>query len=84
MSHVFGNPLRPDEASAAVGEAMNAYWASFAATGDPNHDGAPANWPRFEPDEEGGDRRLQFAAETEVVRDFRQDECAFWGENAGI
>jgi para-nitrobenzyl esterase len=81
MSHVFGNPLDPDAASRAVGEAMNAYWATFAATGDPNHDGAPATWPAFEPGREGGERRLHLDADVDVVEHFRRDECAFWEEH---
>jgi para-nitrobenzyl esterase len=81
MSHVFGNPLEPDETSRAVGEAMNAYWATFAGTGDPNHDGAPATWPAFGSEEDGGDRRLQLAGDFAVVEDFRADQCAFWREH---
>jgi para-nitrobenzyl esterase len=77
MSHVFGNPIRPDEASRAVGEAMTTYWAAFAATGDPNDDDAPATWPTFEAGD-GGDRRLQLDGEFEVVEDFRADQCRFW------
>lgn len=85
MSHVFGNPLEPDEASQAVGEAMNAYWATFAATGDPNHDDAPATWPAFEPDGDGGEQRLQLDGDFEVIEDFREDECDFWRQNrAGL
>jgi para-nitrobenzyl esterase len=80
MSHVFGNPLRPDAASRAVGEAMNTYWATFAAAGDPNYDGAPATWPAFEEDR---DRRLQLDGDFDVVEDFRADECAFWRDHLG-
>jgi para-nitrobenzyl esterase len=42
ISHVFGTPYMEEEAAAEVADAMNAYWASFAATGDPNHADAPA------------------------------------------
>jgi para-nitrobenzyl esterase len=85
VSHVFGNPVEPDEASRAVGQAMNAYWAAFAATGNPNHDGAPAAWPNYEPEEAGGDRRLQLDEDFEVIDGFREDECTFWREHrAGL
>jgi para-nitrobenzyl esterase len=30
----------------AVGESMNAYWAAFARTGDPNGEGRP-KWPAY-------------------------------------
>ena len=35
---------RPPAEDIAIGEAMNAYWAAFAKTGDPNGAGRPA-WP---------------------------------------
>lgn len=78
MSHVFGNPVEPDETSQVVGDAMNAYWAAFAATGDPNHDGAPATWPAFEPNGAGGEQRLQLDGDFEVIDSFREEHCAFW------
>lgn len=81
MSHVFGNPLDPDETSRIVGEAMNTYWASFAATGDPNFEGAPATWPVFEPGGDGGEQRLQLDGDFEVIEDFREDRCAFWAQH---
>jgi para-nitrobenzyl esterase len=77
ISHVFGVPHlpMPDPESEAVAEAMNAYWARFAATGDPNGEGAPAEWPVFDPDD---DKRLQLDASWEVLEDFRAEECGFW------
>jgi carboxylesterase type B len=60
---------------------MNAYWARFAETGDPNWEGAPATWPQFDAD---NDERLQLDPEWEVLEDFRAEECAFWrGYNGG-
>ena len=59
---------------------MNAYWTHFAETGDPNYDGAPAQWPRFEPDENDDDQRIQFDPGFEILDSFRKEECAFWRE----
>ena len=51
-----GRPMREDGADPlypvsaedeAVAQTVNAYWATFARTGDPNGPGLPA-WPRFE------------------------------------
>lgn len=83
ISHVFGTPHlpMPDAQSEAVAEAMNGYWARFAATGDPNGDGAPAQWPSFEQD---ADQRLHLAPGFAVLQDFRAGECAFWRAYAGV
>lgn len=83
MSHVFGNPLpgeAPDPESQRVADAMNAYWARFAATGDPNGADAPAEWPIFATD---ADERLQLDPGFEVITDFRAEECAFWRRYSG-
>ena len=75
IGHVFGSPYMPDADSQKVSDAMNAYWAQFARTGDPNFMGAPAAWPRVEP---GTDVRLQLDSGFEVLSDFRKPECEFW------
>jgi|CZKU01.1.fsa_nt_gi para-nitrobenzyl esterase len=80
VSHVFGDPVdgKTDSASQAVSDAMNAYWARFASTGDPNASSAPAVWPAFAPDASDNDKRLQFDSGWEILSDFRKEECAFW------
>jgi para-nitrobenzyl esterase len=80
ISHVFGDPYlpTPDAASQAVADAMNAYWARFAKSGDPNGAGAPATWPEFNPDADNHDKRLQLDPTWQVVDDFRRDECTMW------
>lgn len=82
ISHVFGTPYlpKPDADSEKVAEGMNAYWARFAASGDPNGSGAPATWPEFKMD---ADKRLQLDPEWKVVENFRNEECAFWRKRAG-
>jgi para-nitrobenzyl esterase len=77
ISHVFGNPVKPDAASTAVSKGMNAFWAHFASTGDPNASGAPATWPTFMPVGDD-DERLQLDSGWEVIDDFRKAECEFW------
>jgi para-nitrobenzyl esterase len=78
ISHVFGTPYNEDEDGEAVAEAMNAYWARFAETGDPNGDDAPAEWPQFSPDENDDDLRLQLDPDFDVLESFRKEECALW------
>jgi para-nitrobenzyl esterase len=78
ISHVFGDPINPMPDSQAVSDAMNAFWAHFAQTGDPNYPGAPATWPAFKPDANDSDQRLQLDPGWEVLTDFRKQECAFW------
>jgi para-nitrobenzyl esterase len=80
ISHVFGTPYlpSPDPDSQAVASAMNAYWARFAKSGDPNGEDAPATWPQFAPDADDHDERLQLDPSWQVVHDFRRDDCAFW------
>jgi para-nitrobenzyl esterase len=80
ISHVFGDPVRPTSGDTTVSNAMNAFWAHFAQTGDPNFSGAPATWPSFGPDANGDDQRLQLDTGFEDLTDFRKEECAVWGQ----
>jgi len=77
ISHVFGTPYlpTPDPESEGVAAAMNAYWARFARNGDPNGDGAPAQWPEFQPND---DKRLELDPGWKVLANFRAEECAYW------
>jgi para-nitrobenzyl esterase len=63
-----------DPSQATVGAAVRGYWTRFAATGDPNGDGALA-WPAFSA---SSDTRLNFDTQPTVVSDFRKDVCDFW------
>jgi para-nitrobenzyl esterase len=52
IRYVFGGPRqRLSAEEAPLSKAMNAYWAAFATSGDPDSAGG-ARWPRFEPDRE--------------------------------
>ena len=83
ISHVFGTPYMENDAKVAkVGEVMNSYWASFAKTGDPNYTDAPAQWPRYMPDADDNDKRLQFDPDYKVLDSFRKEECKLWREYA--
>jgi para-nitrobenzyl esterase len=77
ISHVFGVPYlpTPDADSAKLADAMNRYWANFAASGDPNGDDPSAEWPPFTAD---ADRRVHLAPGLASLDDFRSEECAFW------
>jgi para-nitrobenzyl esterase len=80
ISHVFGDPVHPTSGDTTVSDAMIAFWAHFAQTGDPNFSGAPATWPSFGPDPNGNDQRLQLDTGFEDLTDFRKEECAVWGQ----
>jgi para-nitrobenzyl esterase len=80
IGHVFGNPVKPSAGDTTVSNAMNAFWAHFAQTGDPNFGGAPATWPSFGPDASGNDQRLQLDTGFEHVENFRKAECTVWGK----
>lgn len=90
ISHVFGKPfswgwpiqsLNTIKSSQKVADAMNRYWATFAASGNPNFDGAPAVWPQFFSDT---DLRLQLDSNWETLQHFKADKCAFWYTYYGI
>jgi para-nitrobenzyl esterase len=78
MSHVFGDPYKPSAGDTTVSNAMNAFWAHFALTGNPNFGGAPATWPSFGPDASGNDHRLQLDTGFEPIENFRKEECGVW------
>jgi para-nitrobenzyl esterase len=82
ISHVFGTPYNETPENVTVAEKMNAYWAAFAKTGDPNYEGSPREWPRYMPDAEDNDQRLQLDPGFEVLDSFRKEECKLWREYA--
>ncbi|MFI9825067.1 carboxylesterase/lipase family protein [Streptomyces sp. NPDC052013] len=72
-------PLTP--AQRRLSATMTAYWARFAATGDPNAPGTPP-WPRYT----AGEDRIQVLAPDRVgpTTGFAADHhCAFWQRSPG-
>lgn len=65
---------RPGPGDLATSAAMGAYWARFAATGNPNGD-AGAAWPLYEPER---DPSLVLGSEPKVHERLRAEQCAFW------
>jgi carboxylesterase type B len=51
------------------------YWASFAATGDPNGAGAPVQWPRYDATNEG---ILQFDETLSSLNGYNNAQCNFF------
>ena len=67
--------LPTDDIDRALTRRMMGYWQSFAATGDPNHDNAPA-WPRW-----NDDARLLSLAEEIRSEDFDGRLCSLLGSH---
>ena len=59
---------------------MNAYWAQFALSGDPNGDDDPVAWPKYKPTAADGGRRIQFDPDWKILSSFRKAECELWAE----
>ena len=55
-------------------QAMQAYWGRFAATGDPNAEGA-VPWPRYD---EAGDGNLVLDLPIVEETGHKQAQCDFW------
>ena len=60
--------------AAALSESMNASWARFAATGDPNGTGLAA-WPAYDP---ARDLTLVWDDPASAVDGVRSEACDFW------
>jgi para-nitrobenzyl esterase len=86
LPYVFGNLFswgsqagEYTDMDRALSSAMQAYWTSFAKTGDPNTEGFPA-WPRFE----NGRRdylRLGRTGDLSVQQNERAPYCDLYGES---
>jgi carboxylesterase type B len=58
---------------------MVGYWARFAATGDPNGDGAPP-WPRYD---RRTDQHLVIDTAPSVGSQLRRTQCDTWDRIGG-
>jgi para-nitrobenzyl esterase len=86
VDYVFGfnsvGLLFPNEAPnppiPSVTKAMQGYWSTFAAAGDPNGGGQPA-WPAYD---RASDRHLSLAAEISTGSGLSSADCDFWDQIA--
>ncbi len=78
LAFVFGHlatPLyQPSAGELELSAAMGGYWARFAATGDPNGDGALA-WPEYDA---SGDLHLELATPVRAADGVRAAQCDAW------
>jgi para-nitrobenzyl esterase len=76
LPYVFGSGA-PEFTQGAqrTSDRLQAYWTSFAATGNPNGDADQLTWPAWS---EADDLRIDFARTSTLARGFRADECALW------
>jgi para-nitrobenzyl esterase len=79
--HAFDHATFPSGESAAedrLADEVIAYWAHFAATGDPNADGA-VNWPAYDA---ATDPYLRIDETTNAATALHPVACDFWDANA--
>lgn len=73
FQNIARNTATPTSGDLAVERTMLGYWTRFAATGDPNGDGAPA-WPRYAT----GEPLLRLDTAPTTVQAWRNEECDQW------
>jgi para-nitrobenzyl esterase len=69
----------PTNSDLALEAAMLGYWARFAATGNPNGNGA-VNWPRYDP---ASDLYLDLGTPITAGNGVRTSKCDFWDRLVG-
>jgi para-nitrobenzyl esterase len=74
-----GGGYMPNDAERALSDAMVGYWSRFAATGDPNGDGAVA-WPAYDV---AADPYLRLGTPIAAGEGVRTAQCDFWERLAG-
>jgi para-nitrobenzyl esterase len=78
LAYVFGSAPAFTTKTQPVIDKLQAYWSSFAATGDPNDASASLAWPAFS---EASSARINFAGTSTIKTEFRADECELWRSN---
>lgn len=78
LAFVFGHiglqNYVPSSGEQALSAAMAGYWSRFAASGDPNEDGAPV-WPSYDPET---DTYLELDTTITAAQGVRTAQCDFW------
>ncbi len=77
LPYVWGNTwlgTRPPDTDSPLVTAMQAYWARFAATGDPNGGGAPT-WPKYS---ESSDENIVLDLHIATATGLKKADCDFW------
>jgi para-nitrobenzyl esterase len=74
LHNLGGAEILPSNAELALGDTMLGYWVRFAATGDPNGDGAPA-WPTWNATDH---QHLVLDEQQTLGNDDRTTECDLW------
>ena len=59
----------------ALNAAVQSYWSSFAATGDPNGSGVPTTWPKYDKTSE---QHLDLGKPIQVGKALKNAKCDFW------
>jgi para-nitrobenzyl esterase len=74
IPYAFGNIkalVAAGEKDRTLAQTMSAYWACFAASGDPNRKGLP-EWPAYDP---ASDRYLELGDPISIKSGLRKQEC---------
>ncbi|MCA9668879.1 MAG: carboxylesterase family protein [Myxococcales bacterium] len=76
LPSVYGTKLLtpPTQDERKLSDTMMGYWARFAATGDPNGDGAPS-WPKYS---ETDEKHLELTLTPTAKGALKKAECDFW------
>jgi para-nitrobenzyl esterase len=69
-----GGPYTPSDAERVLADQMRGYWARFAATGDPNGDGA-VEWLRYDSQNEP---ILQLDDTIQGINGYHKDQCDYF------
>jgi len=72
----FNVNYTPTAADIELSDEIQGYWTRFAATGDPNGDGA-VTWPEWDPETQ---EHLRLDSVIDSVSGWHRNQCDFWDE----